>query len=51
MHSISTYSLHILNVFLVSGIPVPQILIPILAVIAFAGLIIISLRLSKNQGE
>ncbi|XP_071346978.1 uncharacterized protein [Trachinotus anak] len=34
----------------VPGIPLPQILIPILALLAFAGLIIITLLLSKNQG-
>ncbi|XP_056247846.1 uncharacterized protein LOC130179110 [Seriola aureovittata] len=34
----------------VPRIPLPQILIPILAVLAFTGLIIISLLLSKNQG-
>lgn len=39
------------NVFLVPGIPLPQVLIPILALLAFTGLIIISLLLSKNWGE
>lgn len=34
----------------VSDIPVPQFLIPVLAVLAFIGLIIISLFLSKNMG-
>lgn len=34
----------------VSGIPLPQFLIPILALLAFGGLIIISLLLSKNHG-
>ncbi|XP_041658392.1 uncharacterized protein LOC121519654 [Cheilinus undulatus] len=33
-----------------SGIPLPQFLIPVLALLAFAGLIIISLLLSKNYG-
>lgn len=33
-----------------SGIPMPQFLIPILALLAFAGLIIISLLLSKGYG-
>ncbi|XP_059200660.1 uncharacterized protein LOC131980434 [Centropristis striata] len=32
------------------GIPLPQFLIPILALLAFTGLIIISLLLSKNRG-
>lgn len=35
---------------LVSDIPLPQLLIPILALLAFIGLIIISLFLSKNMG-
>lgn len=34
----------------VSGIPLPQFLIPILALLAFGGLIIISLLLSKKHG-
>ncbi|XP_074544991.1 uncharacterized protein LOC141804455 [Halichoeres trimaculatus] len=34
----------------VSGIPLPQFLIPVLALLAFGGLIIISLLLSKNHG-
>ncbi|AWP04072.1 Hypothetical protein SMAX5B_005933 [Scophthalmus maximus] len=34
----------------VPGIPLPQVLIPILALLAFTGLIIISLLLSKNWG-
>ncbi|XP_039999087.1 uncharacterized protein LOC120798676 [Xiphias gladius] len=34
----------------VPGIALPQVLIPVLAVLAFTGLIIISLLLSKNQG-
>lgn len=34
----------------VSDIPLPQLLIPILALLAFIGLIIISLFLSKNMG-
>ncbi|XP_058479092.1 uncharacterized protein LOC131455442 [Solea solea] len=34
----------------VSGIPVPQILIPLLAVLAFSGLILISLLLTKHRG-
>lgn len=35
---------------LVSDIPLPQLLIPILALLAFTGLILISLFLSKNMG-
>lgn len=35
---------------LVTGIPLPQLLIPILALLAFTGLIIISLFLSKHMG-
>lgn len=34
----------------VSDIPLPQLLIPILALLAFTGLILISLFLSKNMG-
>ncbi|XP_034559767.1 uncharacterized protein LOC117827323 [Notolabrus celidotus] len=34
----------------VSGIPLPQLLIPVLAILAFGGLIVISLLLSKNHG-
>ncbi|XP_018532180.1 uncharacterized protein si:dkeyp-13a3.10 [Lates calcarifer] len=34
----------------VPGIPLPQVLIPILALLAFTGLVIISLLLSKNRG-
>ncbi|KAM7379332.1 hypothetical protein PAMP_004895 [Pampus punctatissimus] len=34
----------------VSGIPLPQLLIPFLALLAFTGLIIISVILSKKQG-
>ncbi|XP_040910662.1 uncharacterized protein LOC121192822 [Toxotes jaculatrix] len=34
----------------VPGIPLPQVLIPVFALLAFAGLIIISFLLSKNRG-
>lgn len=42
---------HVYNAFSASEVPLPKVLIPVLALLAFIGLIVTSLLLSKNWGK